>query len=82
MEAGRIAGVALVAIDRGVVIADQTVHPLRIVHVAASSPSDRRQVGRQKDPQRSLLTKGSKHRRSLCVGAPKQRLPGAVIVGS
>jgi hypothetical protein len=37
----RIAGVALVAIDRGV-IADQTVHPLRIVHVAASSPSDRR----------------------------------------
>ena len=31
----RVARVALVAIDRGVVIADQTVHHLRIVHVAA-----------------------------------------------
>src|ERR1700704_2986605 len=31
----RVARVALVAIDRGVVIADQTVHQLGIVHVAA-----------------------------------------------
>src|SRR3954464_2080510 len=31
----RVARVALVAIDRGVIIADQTVHHLRIVHVAA-----------------------------------------------
>src|SRR4051812_15264709 len=35
----RIVGVALVAIDCGVVFADQTVHHLRIVNVAARHPA-------------------------------------------
>jgi hypothetical protein len=49
----------------------------------ADSPSDRRQVGRQKNPQRFLGDEGQQtvggYRRSLRAGAPKQRLPGAVI---
>jgi hypothetical protein len=31
-----------------------------VMEMVANSPSDRRQVGRQNDPQRSSVTKGSK----------------------
>ena len=46
-----------------------------VMEIVANSPSDRRQVGRQKDPQRSSVTNGSKlpYRELLRVGAP---MPG------
>jgi len=43
-----------------------------VMETVANSPSDRRQVGWQKDPQRSSVRNGSKlpYQQLLCVGAP------------
>jgi hypothetical protein len=45
----------------------------------ANSPSDRRQVGRQNDPQRSLVTNGSKVLAGIDGRLPMQHLPRAAI---
>src|SRR4051794_22563741 len=52
------AGVALIAIHRGVVIPDQTVHHRRIVHAAAERPSrdrDRIRSARARAPNSGLV---------------------------
>jgi hypothetical protein len=54
------------------------------MEIVANSPSDRRQVGQQKHPQRSWVMNASKmlYRRSFCVGAPMQGHPRGAHLGS